>query len=42
MLTAVMVFYGHRRGKKVFVLAYSGFVCTKTIVGVSFRTGLRG
>ena len=22
--------------------AYSGFVCTMTIVGVSFRTGLRG
>ena len=42
LLTAVMVFYDHRRVKRFFVLAYSGFVGTMPIVGVSFRTGLRG
>ena len=29
-------------GEIDFVLAYSGIVYTKTLVGVSFRTGLRG
>ncbi|MBQ3178593.1 MAG: hypothetical protein IJB52_12310, partial [Clostridia bacterium] len=33
LLTAVMVFYDHRRGKRVFVLAYSGLIFTKTLVG---------
>jgi len=41
-LTAGERFYGHRKGKMAFVSAYSGVVCTKTIVRVSFRTGLRG
>ena len=35
-------FYDHGKGKMAFVSAYSGDVCTMTIVGVSFRTGLRG
>ena len=29
-------------GGSLFCFAYSGFVFTKTLVGVSFRTGLRG
>ena len=41
LLTAVYFFYDHRGGID-FVLAYSGYVISKTIEGVSFRTGLRG